>query len=189
MYSGFPGRWTWELAWRRPDVFRLTLRTTGEDQTFLSDGETIRTFLGNRLVTEEPAKGACDPSVALWVAVAGLDALEASPFAWRELPAAALPAGAARGAEATCGARAEVRYRLLFDGALRLVELSGPVDVPVLGPAHLVARFADFRREDGYRLPHRIGYRRDGERFLDETVTRWRPGADTAPDALVHPPS
>jgi len=188
VHYGFPGRWEWELAWRRPDRFRLTLETTGDDQTFVSDGRTLRTFLGGRLVTEAPADRSCFPSLARWIAVAGLDALEGPHFSWRELPARALSEGAARGAEAHCAAAPDARYRLLFDASLRLVELAGPVEIPTLGPAQLVARFSDFRRVGDVRLPHRIDYRRDAERFAEETVGRWQPHPELGPEAFSRPP-
>jgi outer membrane lipoprotein-sorting protein len=180
VHYGFPGSWSWELMFLRPDRFRLTLHTTGEDQSFASDGKTLRTYLGSAPVGEEPAHGACTTSLARWLAVVTLDELSGPAFHWRELARDQLPKGAARGLEVRCAAQPESRYRLFVDRALRLVAVSGPITLPVLGDGRLEARFSDFRSVGGLRLAFRIDYELDGQPFLEESVVAYERAAGLA---------
>jgi hypothetical protein len=170
VHYGFPGSWQWELSFGRPDRFRLTLRTTGDEQTYTSDGKTLRTYLGSALVTEEPAPHTCFDSLARWLAITHLDEVRSPGTSWIPLPPDALPPGVAHGASVRCAGAPEARFRLFFDRRLRLVGAEGPVSIPTLGVVRLEARFEDFRRVGGLRLAHRIRYSIDGEPFFEETI-------------------
>jgi hypothetical protein len=166
VHYGFPGRWRWELSFRRPDRFRLVLDTTGRSQTFASDGRISRTWHGNALLTEEPSGGSCAATLARWLALASLDALGRPDVHWSRLE------GDRSGAsllQAHCEGHS-ARFLLHFDRDLRLVRFSGPVNLPTLGTGRLAARFHDFRRVGRYTLPHAIDYTLDGERFAEERV-------------------
>lgn len=171
MHYGFPGLWQWNLSFRRPDRFRLTLLTTADDQTWESDGQTLRTYLGTALVAEEPAPGTCFDSLARWLAITSLDEILTPRARWSPAEGP-LPAGAVHGAQVFCGESSE-RFELYFDRQLRLVAAAGPVSIPTLGHGRLSARFGDYRRVSGRWLSHRIEYELDGERFFDETVLRF----------------
>lgn len=176
VHYGFPGRWSWEIAFHRPDRFRLALQTTGEEQSFESDGKTLRTYLGSALVAEEPAGGACTRSLARWLAVVTLDELEGPDFRWQPAPLDDAPPGATHSIEAVCRGDAS-HYRLWFDAELRLVAASGPISIPTLGEGRLMARFSDYRRVDGLRVPFRVTYRLDGQPFVEETILAFEPAA------------
>lgn len=168
VYYGFPGTWRWHIAFLGPDRLRFTLRTSAEDQHYVSDGETVRTYLGSALLSEEPARDACFATVARWIAITSLDALR--EMSWTELPAGALPPGAARGLRAHCAEAPEDPYHLYFDRSLRLVEARGPVSIPGIGSGTLGARFSDFRRAGRYTLPFAATCTLNGEPFFDERV-------------------
>ncbi|MGH0028578.1 MAG: hypothetical protein ACQGVC_02220, partial [Myxococcota bacterium] len=179
VHYGFPGRWRWQLAFQRPDRFRLTLETTGDDQSFASDGEMLRSYLGTALVAEEPAGGPCSRSLARWLAVVTLDELAGPAFRWQALPPLDGPPEATHALEAVCSADRS-RYRLWFDAKSRLVAARGPITLPTLGAGQLAARFSDHRQVDGRRLPFRIVYELDGQRFVEETVESYRLRLDAA---------
>jgi len=176
VHYGFPGRWSWEIAFHRPDRFRLALQTTGDDQSFESDGKTLRTYLGSALVAEEPAGGACTRSLARWLAVVTLDELEGPSFRWHPTALGDAPPGASHALEAVCRDDAS-HYRLWFDGALRLIAASGPISIPTLGEGRLSARFSDYRVVAGLRVPFRVEYRLDGQPFVEETILAFEPEA------------
>lgn len=178
VHYGFPGRWQWEVAYRRPDSFRLTVQTTADSQSLVSDGRALRTYLGSALVAEEPVAATCASSLASWLSVTGLDGLEGPGVRWHELPPAELGGGAARGLEAVCSEE-RARYRLLFDRSLRLVAASGPISIPTLGIGRFEARFSDFRKEGGLEIPFQIDYDFDGQPFIEETVVVFEKDAPT----------
>jgi hypothetical protein len=194
VHYGFPGLWRWRIEFRAPDRMRFTLHTDAEDQHWVSDGRSARVYLGSALVSSEPLEGSCVATVARWIALIHLDVLaDPARFRWRELSRAELPADAARGLIARCPAGGADEYRLLFDGALRLVAAEGPISIPGIGEGRFRARFSDFRRVQGFLLPFAATYTFDGEPFFDERVLSYQPGAPVEPGApgapgAAHPP-
>lgn len=185
VHYGFPGRWRWELSFRRPDRFRLVLDTTGAPQTFASDGHTSRTWLGSALVTEEPTRGSCTATLARWLALSSLDALEGADVSWERVVD---PDAAGRVLRARCAGQRD-SFLLHFDRELRLVRFSGPVTIPTLGAGRLAGRFHDFRRVAGYLLPYAIDYTLDGQPFAEERVRELVPDDPAlAADAFRTPP-
>jgi hypothetical protein len=168
VHYGFPGHWQWELSFRRPDRFRLTLLTSGDDQIWESDGTTLRTYLGSALVAEEPAPGGCFDSLARWLAITSLDAVLSPPIQWSAV-AGPLPYDAAYAARVHCDGLPQ-RFELYFDRELRLLAAEGPASIPTLGSGRLLARYRDYRRIDGRWLPQRIEYTLDGQPFCEESV-------------------
>jgi hypothetical protein len=172
VHAGFEGVWRWELAYAVPAHLELQLRTSAETQTLVSDGETLRTYLGGGLVSSEPAHGSGVAALVSFVALSDLDVLQdATQVRTEEIGATDLPDGAVR------GLRAELpgaRFVLGFDRDLRLVWLAGPVSVPGLGDGPLDARFEDFRRVGRWWLPFSIHYRFRGAPLVDEAIESWR---------------
>jgi len=192
VHAGFPGVWRWELAYAVPSRLELRLRTSAETQTLVSDGVTLRTYLGDGLVSSEPAHGSGVAALVSFVALSNLDVLaDASQVRTEDAGATELPSGAVRGLRAwlrdfsSCDLRsASPRcaldglpggpFTLGFDSKLRLVGLAGPVAVPGLGDGPLEARFEDFRRVGHWWLPFAIHYRFRGAPLVDESVDAWR---------------
>jgi len=192
VHAGFEGVWRWELVYAVPSRLELQLRTAAETQTLVSDGTTLRTYLGGGLVSSEPAHGSGVAALVSFVALSNLDVL-ADPTQVRTEAAGGpeLPAGAVRGLHAelrdlsSCDLRAAsprcapdglpgARFSLGFDRDLRLVWLAGPVSVPGLGDGSLDARFEDFRRVGRWWLPFAIHYRFRGAPLVDEAIETWR---------------
>jgi hypothetical protein len=171
VHYGFPGRWRWELSFQRPDRFRLVLDTTGDSQTFASDGRMSRIWHGNALVTEEPTRESCFSTLARWLAMASLDALNEPGIHWSVQTAeTGLPPGVAHVLTVRCADDPDADFELHFDRSLRLVAAAGPVSIPGLAAGRLAARFHDFRRSGRYTLPFAIDYTLDGRPFFEERI-------------------
>lgn len=171
VFGELAGVWTWRIALLGPARLRLTLVTSGEDQHWECDGREARTYLGTALVSREALEQSPVASLARWTELVHLDALaDESRFAWTEMPAPNLPAGAAHGLVARCVATDCGTYRIFFDEKLRLVAAEGPLEIPTLEDADVQARFRDFRTRDGLELPFEVQYDTEGARFLDERV-------------------
>lgn len=176
VYEGFQGAWHWQLAFALPERLRVVLQTAAEDQTVISDGEQVRSFVGGAAVSSEPARGSAIAGLARFVALTNLDVLaDATRVTWQELPAAERPPGSARALRAGFRSDPQPSVRIGFDAALRVVVAEGDVSIPGLGAGLLEARFADYRRVGGRWLPFEIAYRFRAARLLDERVTEWRP--------------
>lgn len=174
VHFGFAGEWSWEMAYRRPELFRWTIHTYGEEQSYVYDGRSAALFLGSAMLPVEPAALASFRSQARWIAVTALDVLASDRLAWEELAPAELPPGIARGLRARFlddGAT----YLLYLDGRDLLVAADGPILLPPIGAGQLHADFEDFRAVDGYRLPFLVRYALDGRALVDESVRRWVP--------------
>lgn len=178
VYAGFPGAWRWEVGYEVPERLRVTLETSAETQTLVSDGSFVRTYVGSGLVSQEPAHASGVAALVSFVALSDLDVLdERGRATWQPLAAALLPAGAAQGLRARLAATPDADFELGFDAALRLVRLAGPVTIPGIGDGVLEAHFEDFREVEGLWLPFAIHYRFRGAPLLDERVREWRVGA------------
>jgi hypothetical protein len=175
VHAGFEGVWRWELSYALPSRLELQLRTSAETQTLVSDGATLRTYLGGGLVSSEPAHGSAVAALVSFVALSNLDVL-ADPAQVRteEASVPELPRGAVRGLHAELRDLPGARFALGFDRDLRLVWLAGPVSVPGLGDGWLDARFEDFRRVGRWWLPFAIHYRFRGAPLVDEAIESWR---------------
>jgi hypothetical protein len=182
VYAGFQGAWQWELGFEVPERLRLTLETSAETQTLVSDGTWLRTYVGSALVSQEPARGSSVASLVAFVALSNLDVLLDPARARAEpLDAHALPTSAVQGLHVRLLDGSGAAFSLGFDPQPRLVWLAGPVSVPGLGEGWLEARFEDFRSVGRYELPFAIHYRFRGAPLLDERVREWRIGASAAP--------
>jgi hypothetical protein len=175
VYQGVPGRWRWRIAFEPPETMHFTLETSGEEQHWITDGRTASTRLGEQLVSTEPLPGSEAFTIVRWAAVLHLDALrDVGRFSVRELPSHELPEGRESGLEAETLAEPKARYRLFFDSALRLVEVDGPLSIPVVGSGTAHARFSDFRRAGDRLLPFHAIYTLDGEPLLEERIVELR---------------
>jgi hypothetical protein len=174
-YEGFQGAWSWELAYAQPEHLSVALHTAAEDQRLETDGITVRTYVGRALVSTEPARTSAVAALARFVALTSLDVLlDSERIAWQELPESERPAGAARALRAHFRDAPGHALRLGFDADARLLVADGTVAVPGLGEGPIEARFADYRRVGGRRLPFEIRYRFRGAPLLDERVRSWR---------------
>jgi hypothetical protein len=172
---GFPGAWSWRLDYRVPDQLRWTIETYGEDQSIAFDGTQVRYYLGSAALPQVPSALADFMSIVRWTSVTTLDALASDPaVSVRELPRAALPAGAAAALEVIYRDDGD-RYVLSFDGGDRLVGAEGPIVVPTIASGRMRATYADFSSTGGYDLPRSCTYTIDGTPFFRETVVRWVP--------------
>jgi len=175
VHAGFAGVWHWDLGYAVPSSLELRLRTSAETQTLVSDGVSLRTYLGNTLVSSEPAHGSAVAALVSFVALSDLDVLADPTQVRTELAdAGELPAGALRGLRVWLRDLGEEPFTLGFDAKLRLVGLVGPVSVPGLGDGVLEARFEDFRRVGRWWLPFAIHYRFRGAPLVDEAIEAWR---------------
>lgn len=186
VYYGIPGLWRWQMAWAPPLRFRLSILTAGDDQHYVVDGEQVRSFVGDTLVTRGAAAGSGFETCARWMSLLSLDVLaDASRVAWRALPRELLPDDA-RHAIAARFLDAPEETLLFFDGDWRLVRAEGAIAIPGVGRGAVRARFGDFRDVAGYVVPFSSRYDWNGEPFFDERVTGFVPGA--RPPALEGPP-
>lgn len=167
MYVGFRGRWRCRTAWLPPDHWAWTVYTTTEPNHFLFDGRVARSFAGTQEMAVDAGPETPLRSQARFMAVVHLDALRLPGVSVQPLGPADLPAGASAGLVVV---RADdgTRYRLGFDAAGLVVWAEGPVALPPLGAGVLGARFADFRRVGGFRLPFRAAWTLDGAPLADE---------------------
>jgi hypothetical protein len=176
VHYGFPGVWRWEIAYRPPESFRFSLRTSGAPQHHVFDGAELRSYLGGALAARGSQDAPAFRSVARWLAVTSLDVLaDPARAEWEEAPGAAPASGVARGLSVRFrddGAR----YRLGFDAGDRLVRAEGPIEIPGVGAGRVEARFRDFRAIEGRQAPFAASYRLNGEPFFDERVIRFVPG-------------
>ena len=175
VHAGFQGVWQWDLVYAAPSSLELRLRTSAETQTLVSDGVTLRTYLGSGLVSSEPAHGSEVAALVSFVALSNLDGLDdPTQVRTQALRSDEVPAGAVRGLRAWLAERPDEPFVLGFDAEPRLVQLAGPVSVPGLGDGPLEARFEDFRRVGRWWLPFAIHYRFRGAPLVDEAVESWR---------------
>jgi hypothetical protein len=174
VHYGFPGRWSWELAYRAPDQFRLSIRTTGATQHYVFDGSALESWVGGVRVSRDVRDGSAYASIGRWLGVTSLAALPEEPARWedaREGPfgddvpyvlSFRFPDGSDP-------------YWLGFDESGRVVAARGPIEIPGIGAGRLAARFQDFRSVAGREVPFTASYRLNGEPFFEERVTRFVP--------------
>ena len=165
----FPGTWRWRTAFMLPDRYAWTIQTATEPDHYLFDGAVVRAFIGTRLVAVDSAPHAPLRGQARLEAVVGLDALELPGVRVAPLPASELPPGTRAGLVVVF-ADDGASYRVAFDRRDRLVWATGPASLPPLGEGAIVARFGDFRRAGGVRLPFRISYALNGEPLAEARV-------------------
>ncbi len=147
VHYGFPGSWRWQVAYRSPTSFRLTVFTTGAPNHYVFDGSALQSWVGTTQVSRDTRDPAAYESIGRWLDVGSL--------------------GTHGDGEA---------IELAFDAAGHIVGARGPIDVPGIGAGRLVARFSDFRARAGRQIPFTASYRLNGEPFIDERVTRFVPG-------------
>jgi outer membrane lipoprotein-sorting protein len=175
VYKEFPGEWTWEMAYREPDLFRWTLQVAGEDQSYVYDGSKVTLFLGSAALPVDPASAASFRSQARFIALTLLDDVAHETAAQlSETPAAELPKGAARGLRIRFPTDG-TSYDLFFDASDLLVAASGPVSMPPVGAGTLRAEYGDFRAVGGYTFPFRVRYTLNGEPLAEERVKQLVP--------------
>jgi hypothetical protein len=167
--EGFPGAWRWRTVFQLPDRYCWSIETTRAPTHYCFDGDVVRAFSGDELVSTDPSPTAPLRSHARFMAVVNLDALRAPGAVVTPLPAAELPPGAVDGVAATLPGDPS-RYRLAFDADARLVWAAGPVDLDPFGRGDLQARFSDFRAEHGVVLPHRTEWIFGTETIADERL-------------------
>ena len=179
VYAGVPGRWRFARAYLAPGRYAWRIDTAGEPDSYLFDGQVVRSFVGAAEVASDAAPTAPLRSHARWTGVMLLDGLDAPGVAVAELPAAALPAGAREGLQVrfTDGAT----YRLGFDDDAQLVVIEGPLDLWPLGSGPATVRYADPRPAGSVRLPSRATYFAGDRRLADETIR----SATIAPPGLT----
>ena len=173
VWTGIPGDWSWELAYRVPESFRWSLDTWAAPQRILFDGRMVRHQLGSAMMPPAAADRAVR-SQARWFAVTSLDVLVDPRTSWSELPAAQLPPGMSRGLIARWEDDPAV-FELFFDEKALLKRARGHVSLGPIGEGLLEANFADYRKVDGFWLPFAVAYRLDGEPLMRESVEIWRP--------------
>lgn len=186
VYYGFPGLWHWEIAYRAPDRFRLSVRTTGETQHYVFDGRHLESWIGEkRLGSDGGRDAAAHRSIARWLEVSSGAALDdGSRVEVEEAPEAELGPDL-RHRISLRFRDGGPRYLLGFDDAGRLRAAAGPIDIPGIGSGRLTARFRDFRTVAGRAVPFQASYRLNDEPFYDERVLRYEPGvAVLDPEAL-----
>ena len=168
VHEGFQGVWHWQLGFALPERLHVVLKTAAEDQTLISDGERVRSFVGGALISEDPASGSDVAALARFVALVNLDVLaDTERVEWQEL--------APRSLSARFRAHPDESLRLSFDTEMRLALAEGPAAIPGLGTGFLRARFDDYRRVAGRWLPFEVRYEFRGAPLLDERVSEWRP--------------
>jgi hypothetical protein len=177
VYKEFPGEWTWEMAYREPDLFRWTLQVAGEDQSYVYDGSKVTLYLGSAALPVDPAAEMSFRSQARFIAVTMLDDVAHEREARiTETPATEVPKDAARGLRVRFPADGTV-YDLFFDASDLLVAASGPVSMPPVGGGTLRAEYSDFRPVAGYTLPFRVRYTLNGEPLAEERVKQLVPNS------------
>lgn len=181
VHAGFPGAWQWQIGFEAPERLRLTLETSAETQTLVSDGVWLRTYVGDALVSQEPARGRPEAALVAFVALANLDGLlDPERVRVEPLEPPTLPGGIAQALRAQLLDGSAAVFSLGFDARSRLVWLAGPAAVPGLGEGVLEARFEEFRRVERYTLPFAIHYRFRGAPLLDERVREWKVGDEAS---------
>ncbi|HZR85130.1 MAG TPA: hypothetical protein VFD92_28800 [Candidatus Binatia bacterium] len=190
VHRGFPGQWSFEIAYRTPDRLRWTIHAYGEDQSYVCDGQNVRLYLGTAALPVDPSQAAAFRTEMRFVAASALDALlDPSQATWTEVPAAELPAGAAAAVRATFRDAPGSDYLLAFDDRMLLVSLEGDVAIPTIGAGRLRALYRDFRDVAGYTLPFAGSYTLGGEPLMEETVRRWLPNDPSlTPASFASPP-
>lgn len=171
--EGFPGEWTWQIAYRYPDLLRWTIETYGDEQSYVYDGRAVVLYLGSAALPVDAPGAASFRTQARWFAVTALDVLQDSGrIEWHELPAAGLPAGIAHAVEARFLDDGAL-YRLFFDARDLLVAAEGDVALPPIGSGRLRAEYGEFRGVDGYTLAFAGRYTLSGRPLVDEQVRRY----------------
>lgn len=180
--ADYPGTWRARLVFAQPERFAWTIETVAEPDHYLFDGEAVRAFVGSALVSVDTDSAAPLRTYARFTAVMLLDALRRPEAAVQELAPAALPPGADAGLAVTF-ADTPGRFVLGFDDDARLVSISGPLDLPTVGPATVTAELSDFTRVRGWELPRRIRYLVGDRLLIDERAVALCPdpaGLDAA---------
>jgi len=176
VHAGLPGLWSWRVAYQADGRFGISMITDAGDQTYLTDGATLRGYTDGALLVSEPLAGSALETLLQWTAATTLSAV-ASPSATIEIvERAPSTTGAARASAIEVRfADTQARYELMLDDRGRVVEATGPIDAPPVGAGRLHAVFSDFRTVDGHALPFYIAYWLDGQPLLDERVVRFIP--------------
>jgi hypothetical protein len=179
VHVGIPGSWEWRLELAPPARMHFALRTAGEDQHWVSDGENASVILGNTVVSQGPLASSEALSIVRFLAVIQLDALlDPAWFVTREVGAEGA-GGDDRRVLAVRGVQEPVaHYRLHFDDRLRLVLAEGPLAIPAIGSGSVRIHFSDFRRVEGYLLSFAARYEQEGALLLEESVVRQRAFAE-----------
>jgi len=161
-----PGPWQWRTVFLAPDRWAVTIATLRELDHHVFDGHSARTFIGDRVITDDPSPTAPMRTQARFMAVVLLEA-----FGWPGVRTAPLapgerPPGTADGLAVTLADGA--RYRLGLDERGRVVWAAGPIRLPPLVEGDLEVRYDDFRRVDGVELPFVATYSAGGRRLARE---------------------
>jgi hypothetical protein len=187
VHRGFPGTWRWRSAYLSPDQYALSIETAAEPFHYLFDGTAVRAFAGTQPIAEDPRPTAPLRTHARFTAVVNLDALRLPRYRVEPLTADALPPGAREGliaVEVATGAR----FRLAFGDDGLLVLATGPLDLNPLGAGDVTARFTDFRRVGGLRLPFHTSYVFGGALLVDDTALAVCPNPpEVTPETFVDP--
>ena len=179
VHYGFPGSWRWDLAYRSPESFRLSVRTAGATQHYVFDGSALESWVGDARVSRETRDEDGHASIGRWLGVTYLAALPASSELLDD------PHGLGEDVFQALAFRfpdSPDPYRLGFDRSGRLLVAHGPVHIPGIGAGRMEARFRDFRPVAGRELPFAAEYRLNGQPFFDERVLRY------SLDARIEPP-
>jgi hypothetical protein len=159
--QGFPGTWRWRTVVALPDRYAWSLATADQPNHYLFDGRVVRAFVGDALVSEDPAESAPLRSQARFMAVAQLDVLR--------LPGVEVAETGARTLAVAFADRGD-RYTIEFDAAGAVARVEGPGDFSPFAHGTLVAAFDDIRPVDGFRVSYRTRYTLDGAPLAVESV-------------------
>ena len=175
----FPGIWRWRTVAAPPERYAWSIETNDQPNHYLFDGTTVRAFVGDAPVSDDPSPSSPLRTHARFTAVADLDILLT--------PAAELTTAVSTpdGVTLTAVFRdRNHRYEVAFDHDGLLTRVAGPIDLSPAARGHLVATYDDYRQVDARRIPHHIHYDLDGQTLADEHVITACVLA-TPPDATI----
>jgi hypothetical protein len=159
---GFPGGWRWRTVTALPERYAWTIATNAQPNHYLFDGTVVRAFVGDALVSEEPAATSPLATHARFAAVADLDLLRT----------AAVTLMTADGALAVEFHDRPARYEIAFSADALVASVKGPIDLSPMGRGTLTATYDDYGEIQGRRIAHHIHYTLDGTTLADERVLR-----------------
>ncbi len=168
VYAGLPGRWHYRRVYLAPDRYAWRIETSGDADTYVFDGDVVKSFVGVSEVARDAGPTAPLRSHARWTGVVLLDGLDAPGVSVAELTPGEIPAGAREGLRVRFADG--VTYRLGFDDRTLLVWADGPLDLSPLTSGLTSAQFSDQRASGGIVLPRRASYFAGSQRLADETI-------------------
>ena len=168
VYAGLPGRWRWSRVYLSDGRYAWQIETSGEPDTYVFDGQVVRSFVGEREVASDASPTAPLRSHARWTGVVLLSDLDQPGIVIAELTPAELPAGVREGLSVRFADGAT--YRLGFDDHTLLMWADGPLDLSPLTSGITSADYADQRTSDGITLPARATYFAGDRRLAEETI-------------------